>query len=205
LGEYLISGFLLGLAAGVAPGPLLLLAVSETISGKIKNGIYVSIAPLITDLPIVVIALLILSQASENDVVFGAIHLAGALYLTYLALSEFMRRKQPLAVTRDQSNSLVKGAVINFLNPHPYIFWLSIGGAMVTKGWQLNPSYAIGFIALFYLLLVGSKIIIVFAVGKVKSLLNTRGYWITIKILSVLMLAIAFLLVKDGLDLIGLF
>lgn len=55
--EFLSAGTLLGLAAGFAPGPLLVLVISETLRHNIKAGIKVSIAPLITDVPIILISL----------------------------------------------------------------------------------------------------------------------------------------------------
>lgn len=50
--EFLISGIVFGLAAGVAPGPLLALVFSETLKYGKKEGVTVAISPLITDLPI---------------------------------------------------------------------------------------------------------------------------------------------------------
>jgi hypothetical protein len=49
--EYLTKGRLLGLASEFAAGPLLVLVVSETLRHSIKEGIKVSMAPLITDVP----------------------------------------------------------------------------------------------------------------------------------------------------------
>ena len=57
--EYLSAGTLLGLASGFAPGPLLVLVVAETLRHDVRAGIKVAIAPLITDVPIIVVSLLI--------------------------------------------------------------------------------------------------------------------------------------------------
>ena len=37
--EYVAFGFITGVASGLSPGPLLALAVSETLKKHIKNGI----------------------------------------------------------------------------------------------------------------------------------------------------------------------
>ena len=164
----------------------------------------VSIAPLITDIPIVAITLLILQSASENDIVFGGIHLFGGAYLIWLALNDLFSKAVQINSEVSDKNSLLKGIIINFLNPHPYIFWLSIGGTMVTKGWQNHPYYALAFIIVFYLLLVGSKVVLVFGVYKIKHLLNTTWYLLIIKSLSIFLIVFAVYLITDGLKLLGL-
>ena len=59
---FLLSGVIFGLTLGVSPGPLLTLVISETLKHNRKEGIKVAIALTITDLPIVLITLLILSK-----------------------------------------------------------------------------------------------------------------------------------------------
>ncbi len=63
--EFLISGVVFGLAAGIAPGPLLALVFSETLKYEKKEGVKVAISPLITDLPIVIFVLFMLSTLSS--------------------------------------------------------------------------------------------------------------------------------------------
>lgn len=62
--EFLSTGTLLGLAAGFSPGPLLVLVISETLRHSVKEGVKVSIAPIITDTPILLVALFVLTQLS---------------------------------------------------------------------------------------------------------------------------------------------
>ena len=82
--SFLFSGILLGVVAGLSPGPLLILVVSETLKTGVKEGIRISLAPLITDLPIFFIAVFLLSRFSDKDVVLGGISIIGALVLVYL-------------------------------------------------------------------------------------------------------------------------
>jgi len=63
--EFLISGVVFGLAAGMAPGSLLALVFSETLKYGKKRGVKVAISPLITDLPIVIFVLFMLSTLSS--------------------------------------------------------------------------------------------------------------------------------------------
>jgi len=54
---HLFTGLMLGLTAGVAPGPLLTLVVSQTLRYGVREGIKIAIAPIFTDLPIILAAL----------------------------------------------------------------------------------------------------------------------------------------------------
>jgi len=58
--NFLGIGLILGLSAGFAPGPLLTLVISETLQHDLKAGVKVALAPIITDLPIIIFTLFIL-------------------------------------------------------------------------------------------------------------------------------------------------
>ena len=61
MNSLLMSGMLLGLSAGLSPGPMLTLVVSQTLRHGIQEGVKVAFAPLLTDTPIVIACLLFLS------------------------------------------------------------------------------------------------------------------------------------------------
>ena len=75
--HFLTMGLILGLSAGFAPGPLLTLVVSETLEHDVTAGIKVAVAPIITDLPIVLAAVFVLSKLSDFKSVLGFISLVG--------------------------------------------------------------------------------------------------------------------------------
>ena len=63
--SFLASGVVFGLSAGLSPGPLLTLVISETLKHGTRSGIKVALAPLITDTPIVMLAITVVSQVSD--------------------------------------------------------------------------------------------------------------------------------------------
>ena len=77
--HYLTIGTILGLSAGLTPGPLLTVVISETILHDIRAGIKVAIAPLITDAPIIVLTVFILSRLSGFQGILGVISLVGGV------------------------------------------------------------------------------------------------------------------------------
>ncbi len=77
MSHFLFMGLVLGLSAGLAPGPLLTLVVSETLRHHVGAGIRVALAPLISDLPIVLVSVGILSTMADFEAVLGGISLGG--------------------------------------------------------------------------------------------------------------------------------
>lgn len=85
--HFLGLGALLGLSAGLSPGPLTTLVISETLLYNIRAGVKVALAPLITDLPIIVLSVLILSQLSGFQNILGVIALVGGLVVLFMGLA----------------------------------------------------------------------------------------------------------------------
>jgi threonine/homoserine/homoserine lactone efflux protein len=82
--NFMAVGIILGLSAGFAPGPLLTLVISETLQHNIKSGIKVAMAPFITDLPIIILTLFILSKLSNFHNILGLISLAGGSFILFM-------------------------------------------------------------------------------------------------------------------------
>jgi threonine/homoserine/homoserine lactone efflux protein len=169
--SYVFLGFSLGLSAGLAPGPLLALVIQRTLRYGISSGMRIAIAPLITDLPIVLLALFVISRLPELYL-HGLMALGGffVLWLAYEAWRETGEHLMDETDAPTAQQDLLRGAMVNFLNPHPYLFWGTVGAPLVIQAWNQNPWYAVGFIVMFYLLLVGSKIVLALVLGRVRKL-----------------------------------
>lgn len=200
----LIIGAMLGLSAGIAPGPLLTLVISETLQHDIKAGIKVAFVPLITDIPIIVLALLISASLIDLNHILGVISLIGGCFILYLAYNNLYIE----AVELDEQEikkpgSLIKGILTNVLSPHPYLFWITVGAPMVSKAMNENNTTVLIFILSFYLCLVGSKITIAILTGRSKSFLSGKPYIYTMKFLGIVLGLFAIILFHDGLQLLG--
>lgn len=202
--HYLTIGTILGLSAGLAPGPLLALVVSETILHDIKAGIKVALAPLVTDLPIIVLTVFILSRLSGFQGILGVISLAGGLLVMVMGIQGLRARGLEFDIQKAQPKSLTKGILVNILSPHPYLFWLSVGAPTMTRANDQHVFAAAAFVISFYALLIGSKIALAVLVGKSKTILKGRVYIYTMKFLGLALCALAVFLFKDGLGLLGI-
>ena len=201
--EFLSAGMLLGLAAGFAPGPLLVLVISETLKHNIKAGIKVSIAPLITDVPIILISLLILNRLADFKPILGCISIFGGLFILYLAYESLKTRGVALNLSSVSSNSLKKGVITNALNPHPYLFYMTVGAPIIFKGINQNFLSALSFVGIFLLFLVGSKVVLAMVVERSRAFLKGRVYIWAMRTLGTLLLFFSMVLFRDGFGLLG--
>jgi threonine/homoserine/homoserine lactone efflux protein len=201
--ELLLSGLVMGLAAGISPGPLLALVVGETIRHDRRMGIRVALAPLITDVPIVLLSLLLLSRIAGYRNVLGIVSLAGAVFIGYLAYESLRSRGMETGSIPQRPRSFRKGLITNALSPHPYLFWITVGAPIVIRAGQTSLMAALLYILGFYLLLVGSKIAIAFLVDSSKAWIHGRVYLYIIRGLAVVLLVFAVLFLRDGLRLLG--
>lgn len=200
--HFLTIGTVLGLSAGFAPGPLLTLVISETLQNDIKSGFKVAIAPIITDLPIVILTLFILARLSNFHAILGIISLMGGCFILFMGYENICSKGVALDLQEVKSNSLVKGVLANVLSPHPYLFWLSVGAPIMTKAMGQHTSLALSFIISFYVFLVGSKIVLAVLVARSKSFLRGKTYLYTMRFLGVVLCVLAIILFRDGLNLL---
>ncbi|NMC50484.1 MAG: lysine transporter LysE, partial [Desulfovibrio sp.] len=71
LPAFLAAGAALGASAGFSPGPLLTLVLAQTLAHGPREGIKVAMAPLLTDIPMLVASLLALSLVQDRPAVLG--------------------------------------------------------------------------------------------------------------------------------------
>ena len=195
---FLLVGLALGVIGAIKPGPLLTLIISETLKYNVKEGIKVAVAPLLTDIPIILFVFLILNKLAKSNLVIGTIAIVGSLYLLYLAYQNIFFKEVKLEkITK--SNSIKKGVITNFLNPYPYIFWIFIGGPIIVKSLEVSILAPIIFIIAFYFSAIGVMIAIVFIVQKLRNFLKTKTYIYLVRILGFVLLIFAFIFLREGL------
>jgi len=198
---YLLSGCLLGLTAGLAPGPLLALVVSETLQHGSRAGVKVALTPMLTDLPVIVITLLAVQRLSRFTPVLAAISTLGGLLVLIIGYRT-LRTKVIILPTAAADRALVKGVVVNLCSPHPWLFWFSVGAPLLVKAMAESIPAAIVFVTTFYLLLVGAKLVLAQLVGRWRGLLSGKGYLLTMRALGLLLMLFGLLLFRDGYQLL---
>lgn len=201
--SFLTLSVTLGISGAIQPGPLTALIVSQTLRYGAKEGIKVAFAPLITDIPIIILVTFILSKISQSNTILGIISLLGSGYLIHLAYESF--RVRILKISEDiEAKSLRKGIITNFLNPAPYLFWLTIGAAMIQRALQIGSWMVIIYLVVSYSAFIGTYGVIAFFVGKFRNTLQSKIYILIVKGMGVALAIFAVLFLIRGLKLLEL-
>lgn len=178
--EALLLGLTIGFAAGVSPGPLLFLTITSSLRSGTRAGVLVALAPLITDAVIVGLVLLVLDRLPEWTL--ALLGVVGGLFVVWTGVQTAREaRTASLSVARegdgtDAMQALRRGAVVNFLSPHPWITWATALGPLTVSTWRESAPSGLALVAGFYVLLVGSKVAIAVLVGRARHRLTDRGY-----------------------------
>jgi threonine/homoserine/homoserine lactone efflux protein len=195
----LASGLLLGFSAGRSPGPMLALVLAQTLRHGSREGCKIALTPLVTDPPIILVTLALASKLAELRPLLGIVSIAGGTFVLFLAWESFRPARPKVKAPAEPPGSWVKGIVTNLLNPHPWVFWLTVGAAILAKaiaqGWLVATTFLLG----FYLLLVGSKVGVALLAGRSRNLLAGRAYRLVMRVLAVLLALFAVLLFREGL------
>ena len=169
---YLLQGIGYGFAAGVQPGPLQTYIISQTLLKGWRRTLPAAFAPLISDGPIIAICLFVLSQVPGwlQRILF----IAGGLFVLYLAYNAYQSWKNfdpnlPSPESGTQQ-SILKAALVNMLNPNPYIFWTLVTGPILLEGWRKTSVYGFGFLLGFYATFILSLAAMILIFGTVQQL-----------------------------------
>jgi threonine/homoserine/homoserine lactone efflux protein len=168
----LITAFTFGLGAGVAPGPLQAVVITSTLQRGFGAGWRVALGPLVTDAPIIALSVAVLSAVPGSFL--NGLAIAGGLVLAALGLWELRWRRSNVSEHEAPRADLWRGAAVNLANPHPWIFWLGAGAALVVSAWRRSPALAVAVLVVFYSLLVGLKVLTALAVAKGAERVNAQ-------------------------------
>lgn len=197
-------GSMFGLWAGLSPGPLLTLVITQTLQHNTREGMLVAAAPLMTDIPIILISLFILNGLSTIEPALGFISAAGGIYVLYLAFETIGTGPVRVGTILAQPRSLRKGAIVNALNPHPYLFWTTVGVPFIMKARQSDSVSPWLFIFFFYGFLIGSKVLTALIVGRFRTFLEGKIYLYLMRVLGVTLFGFAIFLFWDSMVHLGL-
>jgi len=167
---YIIQGIGYGFAAAVQPGPFQTYLISQTLSKGWKRTFPAVLAPLISDGPIIVLCLLVLSQVPAWLQRF--LYIAGGSFILYLAYGAYRAWKNfDLNISSTElatHQGVLKAALVNLFNPNPYLYWTLVTGPILLTGWRETPANGLGFIVGFFVSLIFSlsAIVVVFGTAR---------------------------------------
>ncbi|MCP3978885.1 MAG: LysE family translocator [bacterium] len=199
------EGAVFGLSGGLAPGPTTALVIAQSLRYGAREGCKVAIAPLLTDLPIVLASIWLVVQLSRVQSALGCVSIAGAIFLALLGWSGLRSAPREIETAAARPYSILKGVLANGLNPHPWVFWITIGAPTVLDAAPQGAVHIAAFCVPLYLLLVGAKIALALVTSRGRGWLHTRAYVVVMRLLGLALFAYSAVFLLDGLQRLGLF
>jgi threonine/homoserine/homoserine lactone efflux protein len=133
--QMVLLGFVIGLTGALAPGPTLVATINASIAGDWTTGLKVSLGHAIVELFLVILILLGLATVAlpYTTVIAG---IGGIALVVFGILTIKGSRKVTMRTSEVQTiaNPYMAGLVTSAANPYFWIWWLSIGSAMVIAG-----------------------------------------------------------------------
>lgn len=153
-------------AAAAQPGPLQAFLMSRVAASGWKRTLPAALAPLISDVPIAIAAILLLGRFAHGFEF--ALRGIGGLVFLYFAVKTYIEwrttvRGEPEAPS-SSPRTLMQAVVVNLLNPGPYLGWSLILGPAFLEAWTETPANSIALVVSFYAVMIfclGSFILIV--------------------------------------------
>ena len=167
MSAYLVWGATYAFAAAVQPGPYQAYLVSEALTHGWRRTLPAALAPVLSDVPIILSVLFVLSVLAPA--VTLALRSAGGVFLLYLAWRAYRtwRTYRPSAEgdAGAARRSVLSAAAINLLNPNPWLGWSLVMGPLLLKGWRESPAKGLALLAAFYgtMVVASAGIILLFA------------------------------------------
>ena len=151
MAEYLLFGLTYGFAAAVQPGPFTAYLISRALTQGWRRTLPAIFAPLLSDGPIAVLVLLVLTRTPAGLVQW--LHLLGGAFVLYLAYGAWRAWRDydaPAATPARTERSFLEAATVNLLNPNAYLGWSLVLGPRLLEGWHETPAHGIAVVASFY-------------------------------------------------------
>ncbi|MDR1269749.1 MAG: LysE family transporter [Planctomycetaceae bacterium] len=197
--SFLWKGILLGIHAGISPGPVTTLLVTESLLHGRRAGMKIAFVPVLTDLPVVAVIIPLLYYLTfDATTVIAVISMVGALILCGFSYESFSVTESRYERGEVSRISLWKAVGMNFFNPNLYIYWITICGPLAVSGLYRGWATMFLFLATFYISITSVKLGLSLTVGSVRHSLNLKVIvWIN-RFLGAAMLLFALFFFRQG-------
>tara|TARA_Y100000031_G_scaffold103122_1_gene113064 strand:- start:170 stop:802 length:633 start_codon:yes stop_codon:yes gene_type:complete len=180
------SGFVFGAGNAIAPGPLSVIILSQTLRRGFWSGFVCALAPLVSDIFIIGLSLTLLAGLPEGSLLFDGLHILGGLFILHLAWGMWKGSTQPKE-QKQAARPFLQAVFVNLLNPYPYMFWITIGSRYIAAEGALQKDGAF-FLSSFYLSFLAVKVVMMGLVLGGGRLLGSKGHNLANKGFAVLLL-----------------
>ena len=146
--------------------------LSYAIKGGWKKALPAAFAPLVTDMPVILLVLVILNNLPESFL--RILQIGGALFIFYLAWESLQAYRQFREIEAAQDTStwgtLLKAATMNILGPGPWLFWSLLNGPNLLLVWAMSPWWGVAYLVSFYGVFILSNIALILVFSSMRKM-----------------------------------
>jgi threonine/homoserine/homoserine lactone efflux protein len=169
---YLLQAAALGLSAAAMPGPFQAYLISQSLRLGWRRALPAAFAPLLSDGPMLILVLFVLTRLPTGFL--RVLQIGGAFFILFLAWKSWQAfrqfQAQPVISPGAERQSFFQAALMNVLNPNPYLFWSIVAGPIFLTGWKLHMFNGIAFLLGFYAVMLGGLALLVILFGSARRL-----------------------------------
>lgn len=174
--KYLVFGGGVALSAALQPGPLQAFYFSKVAQQGWRRTLPAAFSPLLSDGPIALVSIFLIQQLPVE--LRAIMQLGGGVLLLTYAAAAYRQLRQPSRELDHQRSSSPKtvfqAALINLLNPSPYLGWSLVMGPAVLSAWSEQPSFALAMLGVFYFVMISTSLLLIALMGTT-SFLGEQG------------------------------
>ncbi len=189
--DMLILGFIIGLTGALAPGPTLVAAINASVKGGWTAGPKVTVGHMVVE--ILMIALIVgglsvvLSGYSSMIAVIG-----GAALIVFGILTILGARQARIDVPQESAQHaepVIAGFLTSVSNPYFWIWWLTVGSALLIGAMEGGLIVMIAFIAGHWGADLGWYTLVGISIHKGRFFLGQRHYRIVLAACGIFLIA----------------
>ena len=179
--EMLALGFLIGLTGALAPGPTLIATINASLKGGWSMGPRVTLGHMAVEL------LMVLLIVAGVSVIFGAYTwfiagLGGLALVIFGILTIREARKATIDIPVEQAQAVrpfLVGVITSISNPYFWIWWITVGSALLIGAYKGGVVLAVAFIAGHWAADLGWFTLISVSIHRGRFIFGERQYrWI---------------------------
>ena len=164
----LLIGISYALSAGLQPGPLQAFFLSKVVENGWRRTLPAAFAPLVSDGPIALVSILLLKSTAgwiQRSAAAGRIILL--LFFAWGSFQNWRRAEEPESAPPGSTpRTVLQAALINLLNPHPYLGWSLVMGPAVLTAWAEGPGMALALLLAFYIAMISTSMVMIYLMGR---------------------------------------
>lgn len=214
MSELILIGIGYGLLLSVMVGPAFFIMIETSITKGIKSALFLDLGVLLSDLLYVIIAFIFFKEVTdlmEGDrryilkiigggffIILGIVHVLKkkALFLSHNNM------KKPLALTASNYvMTLLKGFMINAVNPGVLFYWLTLMSLLPPAPVELglNKTQALSiYITIILITFFSLDVLKIFGAKKLKEILTPQWMYVINLVLGIVLLVFGTLFLLQG-------